>query len=76
MLKREFYGHNNVLDEDMYRTYSDEGNRHNLWWSNRHRKSSLYLWRNRHTNWARRRGRRNWRIILIPLYKNKKMMYN
>lgn len=25
MLKREFYGHNNVLDEDMYRTYSDEG---------------------------------------------------
>ena len=25
MLKREFYGHNDVLDEDMYRTYSDEG---------------------------------------------------
>ena len=25
MLVREFYGHNNVLDEDMYRTYSDEG---------------------------------------------------
>ena len=25
MLKREYYGHNNVLDEDMYRTYSDEG---------------------------------------------------
>ena len=25
MLVREFYGHNNVLDEDMYKTYSDEG---------------------------------------------------
>lgn len=24
MLKREFYGHNQRLDEDMYRTYSDE----------------------------------------------------
>lgn len=25
MLVREFYKHNDVLDEDMYRTYSDEG---------------------------------------------------
>ena len=24
MLVREFYKHNNVLDEDMYKTYSDE----------------------------------------------------
>ena len=25
MIKKEFYKHNEVLDEDMYKTYSDEG---------------------------------------------------